>query len=49
MDSQVACDRIFTEGYAAGLHVQHSDWRICINGRLLYGAGEKQWRIQPVC
>lgn len=45
----VSCERIYIEGYAAGLHVQNTDWRICINGWLLYGNGQKEWRIQPAC
>jgi hypothetical protein len=47
--SYVECDRVFVEGYAAGLHIQNPDWWIRINGRTLYGPGEKQWRTQPVC
>lgn len=47
--SYVDVDRVCIEGYAAGLHVQNTDWNIRINGRLIYGDGPKEWRIQPVC
>lgn len=45
----VDCDRIVIEGHAAGLYVQHTEWDIRINGRLLYGDGPKEWCVQPVC
>ena len=48
-ESYIDCDRMGIEGYAAGLHVQHTEWNICINGRLLYGDGPKEWRIKPAC